>query len=138
MKPIIQKVIVGGIIVNNGKVLIIQRSSDEETYPNFWEFPSGKKEPLEKISDAILREVKEETGLTTQIIQVSSVFDFVVEKESETRDATQINYILKILGSDKVRLSSEHQNFAWITLDETDKYSLSDEIKKSIELAFRS
>lgn len=48
-KPIIQKVVAGGIIISNSKVLIVQRAADEEVYPNLWEVPSGKKEPMEKI-----------------------------------------------------------------------------------------
>lgn len=43
-KQIIQKVVAGGIIIQDSKVLIVQRSSNEEAYPNLWEVPSGKKE----------------------------------------------------------------------------------------------
>ncbi len=46
----------GGIIKNaNGQILTIFRRG-------FWDLPKGKVEPGEKIEDAALREVKEETG----------------------------------------------------------------------------
>ncbi|KKP46241.1 MAG: Mutator MutT related protein [Candidatus Woesebacteria bacterium GW2011_GWA1_33_30] len=136
MKQINQKVVVGGVIVNENKVLIVQRASDEEAYPDLWELPSGKKEPLEKVTDAIIREVKEETGLTTEIIKMVDVFNFSVEKPDETRDVTQINFLLKLIGSSEVKLSEEHQNFAWITKDEINNYNLSEETKSAIIKSF--
>lgn len=138
MKQISQRVVVGGVIIHDNKVLIVQRSSDEEAYPDLWEVPSGKKEPLEKITDAILREVKEETGLITEIVKVNDVFNFSVEKPDEIRDVTQINFLLKLVGNSEVKLSSEHQNFAWISKDEIDNYNLSIETKTSIKQSFRS
>jgi len=136
MKLINQRVVVGGVIIKENKVLIVQRSSDEEAYPDLWEVPSGKKEPLEKVTDAVLREVKEETGLITEIVKVNDVFNFVVEKSDEIRDVTQINFLLKLASDSEVKLSSEHQNFAWIIKEEIDNYNLSKETKTSINIAF--
>ena len=136
MKQINQRVVVGGVIAYGNRVLIVQRASDEEAYPDLWEVPSGKKEPLEKVTDAVLREVKEETGLTAEIIKMVDVFNFSVEKPDETRDVTQINFLLKLIGNSEVKLSNEHQNFAWITKDEINNYNLSEETKSAITKAF--
>lgn len=136
IKPIIQKVVAGGIIINDSKILIIQRAASEEAYPNLWEVPSGKKEPMEKIGDTVIREVYEETGLKTKVIKVVDVFNFMVEKTNEIRDVTQINFLLKMSEESEVKLSTEHQNFAWITKDELNKYNLSKETKNSIAKAF--
>ena len=136
MKQINQRVVVGGVRIKENKVLIVQRSSDEEAYPDLWEVPSGKKEPLEKVTDAIIREVKEETGLTIEIVKVNDVFNFSVDKPDEIRDVTQINFLLKLVDKSEVKLSSEHQNFVWITKDEINNYNLSKETKTSINIAF--
>lgn len=135
MKQIVQKVIAGIAIVNNGKVLIIQRSSDENIFPNLWEFPSGKKEPMEKIEDAVKREAKEETGLDIKIGKPISVFNFGWEKEDEIRDATEIVFLGEIEGSTNVKISDEHQNFAWITKNEVNNYDMSAETKEAIKVA---
>ena len=132
MKQINQKVVVGGVIVNEN----VQRASDEEAYPDLWEVPSGKKESLEKVTNAVLREVKEETGLTAEIIKMIDVFNFSVEKSDEIRDVTQINFLLKLVDNSEVKLSNEHQNFAWITKDEINNYNLSEETKSAITKAF--
>jgi len=56
-------VAVKGIINHNGKILIIQRSDDDETGANTWEFAGGKIDFGENLEDALIREVKEEVGL---------------------------------------------------------------------------
>lgn len=135
-KPINQRLVVGGVILRESKILIVQRSSNEETYPDLWEVPSGKKEPLENAIDAVLREVKEETGLSSSIIDIINTFNFSVEKQDEIRDVTQINFLLKINDNCEIKLSEEHQNYAWITKGELNKYNLSKETKETLSKAF--
>ena len=136
-KPIIQKIIVGGIVIKDNKVLIIQRSADEESYPNLWELPSGKREPLESSDIAITREVKEETNLNVKVIKPVSIFEFKNEKPTEIRDSTQINFLVEYV-SGEVKLSSEHQNSTWITKDELEEYKVSEETKGVIKKAFEN
>ncbi len=135
-KPIIQKVVLAAVIIKNNKVLILQRNKDEDIFPNMWELPSGKKKPLETSENGLLREVKEETGLDVKIIMPFFVFDYLIEKPEETRDSTQINFLVESTGDYKVKLSPEHQNFAWISKDEIDKYELSATTKEVIKKAF--
>ena len=134
-KPIIQKIIVAGAVVKENKVLIIQRSKDEESYPNLWELPSGKREPLESSNDAVVREIKEETNIDVKVIRPIYVFEFKNEKSDEIRDATQINFLVEYLGGE-VKLSDEHQNFKWISKEELDNYEVSKEVRNIIKIAF--
>ena len=135
-KPIIQKVVLAAVIIKNNKALILQRNKDEDIFPNMWELPSGKKESLETSENSLLREVKEETGLDVKIIMPFFVFDYQIEKPEEIRDSTQINFLAKPIGDYKVKLSSEHQNFVWISEDEIDKYELSLATKKVLKKSF--
>lgn len=133
MKKIIQKIVVGGVCIKNKKVLIIQRSSDEEYFPNYWEIPSGKKELLENVDEALRREFKEETGIDIKVGKPISVFNYKWEDKNSIRDATQIVFLVKsIVYKPKVLLSSEHQNYAWITKDNISRYQMSDEVKEII------
>ena len=135
-KTIIQKIVLAGIIFNKqGKALILQRSADEDIYPEMWELPSGKRKFFESSHDSLIREIKEETGLDVKIIQPCSVFEYKIEKPTEIRDSTQINFIVTSESSE-VNLSDEHQNFAWISESEIEKYDMSDETKKTIRSAF--
>lgn len=136
MKPVVQKVVVGGVMIHNGKALIVQRAANEEILPNQWELPSGKKEPLEKAINALVREFKEETGLGIKVDKPIGVMDYGWEKEDEIRDAVQINFLVKPIGKLNIKLSDEHQSFAWISEEEIENYDMSDEIKKTIKEAF--
>lgn len=136
MKKVVQKVVAGGIIFNEGKVLIVQRE-DGDDYGGLWEIPSGKRENFERTVDAVIREVKEETGLDVEADNPVGVFEFKVEKENETRDMTQISFLCKPVGKIEVKLSSEHQNFAWITKEELNNYNISQETKDNLLKAFQ-
>lgn len=137
MKAVVQKIIVAGLIEHQGKFLIIQRSANEEVFPNLWEIPSGKREQFESSKDALVREIKEEVDVDIESISPVDVFEFKVEKESEVRDSTQISFLCRPTNEPKVKLSDEHQNFAWISESEIDNYELSDETKKTIRIAFK-
>ena len=57
--------VVGGLIVKKNKILICQRSSDNE-HPLKWEFPGGKVKKNEKPQQALKRELNEELKITIE------------------------------------------------------------------------
>jgi mutator protein MutT len=64
------EVAVGALIdfdPNPLKVLITKRPAIG-VLPNFWEFPGGKREPSESLSDCVVREFLEEVSLHVQVI----------------------------------------------------------------------
>jgi len=133
---IAQKVVVGAVVIKEGKALILQRSEKEKTFPGLWELPSGKKEDLEKTEDALLREVEEETGLEIEIVGQVSVFDYSHKGGDEIRDFTQINFLARILGKPDVKLSKEHQGYAWVGEGDIDRYNLTKQTEEAIARAF--
>jgi len=46
----------------NGRIWMLQKRKDHEFYPELWGIPGGKIRPKEKPFEAMLREIKEETG----------------------------------------------------------------------------
>ncbi len=60
------KRVVAGLIVNDGKLLVCQRTR-HQTMPLKWEFPGGKIEEREQPRDALRRELEEELGILASI-----------------------------------------------------------------------
>ncbi len=136
MKSIISKVVVGAVIVKDDKVLILQRSADETTYPNLWELPSGKKEESESVEQTLVREVKEEAGIEISAVEQIAAFNYQIEKEFEVHNCTQINFLATAEKSDVV-LSLEHQHWRWISEEEINDYGISESTKEVIRKCFK-
>ena len=58
--------VVAAIIVRDSRLLICQRRRDK-AFPLKWEFPGGKVEAGESLTDALRREILEELGVTIEI-----------------------------------------------------------------------
>jgi 8-oxo-dGTP diphosphatase len=58
--------VVAAIIVRNSRLLICQRRRDK-AFPLKWEFPGGKVEAGESLTDALTREISEELGARIEI-----------------------------------------------------------------------
>jgi A/G-specific adenine glycosylase len=65
-KPVPHYNIAVAVIQKNGKVLIGKRD-EKQMLGGLWEFPGGKQEKNEGLDRTVLREVKEETGLTVKL-----------------------------------------------------------------------
>ena len=62
------------VIVRDGKVLICRRPPTG-TFPDFWEFPGGKREPSESVPECLRREVREELSLDVDPVHALSTID---------------------------------------------------------------
>ena len=60
------KVVVGGLIYQNEKILICQRK-EEGDHPLKWEFPGGKLKDSENNKEALKRELKEELNINVSV-----------------------------------------------------------------------
>ncbi|MCX4659130.1 NUDIX hydrolase [Streptomyces uncialis] len=59
--------VVAGVILQNGRLLLVKRRVAEGSLT--WQFPAGKVERGEAPEDAVVREVKEETGLVVAVTE---------------------------------------------------------------------
>jgi 8-oxo-dGTP diphosphatase len=79
---------VGAVLIHQGKVLLIRRS--KEPLRGRWVVPGGTVELGETLEEALIREVKEETGLMVRPLEVVLVFDRI-EREG---DAVRYHYVI--------------------------------------------
>ncbi|MFX0050790.1 MAG: NUDIX domain-containing protein [Candidatus Hodarchaeota archaeon] len=59
----------------NGKIILIRRIS--ETYKGYWAIPGGAVEMNETVEEALIREMREETGVTVKPTDILGVFSAV-------------------------------------------------------------
>ena len=129
-------VLVGIIGVWNDKVLLLQRSKKERFMPGVWGIPAGKVEFGEKAEEAVLRELREEAGITGEISHIVGTMNFMSKKDGNILHNIQINYLINLI-SDDVMLDTSSDNFAWISPNDIDSPKLDDFTRTSIQPAFK-
>jgi 8-oxo-dGTP diphosphatase len=67
-----RKLVVAGLVIRDGRVLITQRTATQSLALK-WEFPGGKVEAGEAPVDALIRELREEIGVTVRVGRVWDV-----------------------------------------------------------------
>ena len=113
--------VVTGIIQNKDKFLIVKRKEKESIHGGLWVFPGGKVEENEDIFTALKREIKEEVGL-----DISNERKQISEYEYERPDGeitVGVCFLVKT-SNDKITLSDELEDFAWVNKEEFKKYTL--------------
>jgi mutator protein MutT len=101
------------VIMDGNKYLILKRSKEAVTYPNHWDFPGGRLEKGENTSEALEREVMEETTLKVKAIKPLFTFHEILNE----RKLVFIVYLCEKI-SGEVKLSHEHTEYRWATREE--------------------
>ncbi|MDL2324732.1 NUDIX domain-containing protein [Ruminococcaceae bacterium OttesenSCG-928-A16] len=113
MKPEII-VAVKSLLLHNRKALLLRRQNTAPQGPGIWEFTGGKLEFGETLQQALLREIREETGL---VATIDKLLYAVTLRTGPARQIVVINYLTHAAAG-KVQLSGEHQAYHWATQQE--------------------
>ena len=130
-------IVVSAIIENtNGEILLAKRSP-HKAYPDLWEDVGGGVESKEHPEHALLREIKEETGITDiEIIKPLTIFHFFHNGlKDEDNEIIGISYWCKT-NSDEVTLSDEHCEYKWLTHEEAINLPIHEALKKLLGEVF--
>jgi len=97
----------GALVVYKGKILLIRRDNKPTIpNPNMWSIPGGQVEKGESFDEALVREIKEEIGITPKNYQLLGFF------ETEKQNAI---YLLELTNEEtqEIKLGDEGQELKW-------------------------
>lgn len=102
---------VGGVVWHNDKVLLVQRGHNPGK--GMWTIPGGYVDQEEAIGEAISREIKEETGISTKPLSIIGLRDHPAERHD-----TYIIFLMQFLGGTLAAQPEEVSNLGFFTLKE--------------------
>ena len=89
--PDYPRVGVGGVVIHRGQVLLVRRG--QEPLKGRWSLPGGLVERGEELAHALRRELKEETGLSVEPLEVIAVFERI-EHDKKSRERPRYHYVI--------------------------------------------
>jgi 8-oxo-dGTP diphosphatase len=107
-------VAVAAVVLREGRLLAMRRSAHREAGPGLWETPSGRLQLGESPRDAVLREIREESGLVVAV-RPRPVTAYQARRAGEPM--VVIVYAADHVAGEVV-FSEEHDAFAWVTPEE--------------------
>lgn len=123
-------VAVKGVLMHDGKALIVRRSGIETANGlGWWEFPGGTLEFGESPEQTLVREFMEETGLNVTPDKLLYVWS---AQNAPEYQVIIITYKCECGDVSGLRISEEHTDFMWTDKSELRKY-LADDIKKALD-----
>lgn len=108
--------VVAALIWDENRFMICQRPA-HKARGSLWEFVGGKVEPGESKEEALIRECREELGVT---VKVGDVF---MEVTHQYPDITVHLTLFSASIREGVPQKLEHQDIRWITAEEIGKFS---------------
>ncbi len=109
------KVIAGCVVEKDNKILMVQEGLDF-CYGQ-WNYPAGHVDEFENITEAAIREVKEETGLDVKLKGVLPI------SETDLKDETHIiiRFVAEVIGGKITFDSNEILDVKWIDIEDIKK-----------------
>jgi 8-oxo-dGTP pyrophosphatase MutT (NUDIX family) len=101
-----------------GRFLLLRRTRPGKGFQK-WAFPGGKREESESLLEAIVRELHEEMGLCLPLADFKHLRSFYVRLPESLVDFTFHIYLVQLPKTSKILLNGEHDQYRWVTMDES-------------------
>jgi 8-oxo-dGTP diphosphatase len=119
--PLAPLVGVGAVVVHKGRVLLVRRG--REPLKGHWTLPGGMLEVGEALTEGVLREVKEETGLQVEAIELIELLDRVHREDGRVRYHYVIaDYLCRVTGGE-LQAASDAEDVRWVERAEWNSHS---------------
>lgn len=125
------------IIIENGCLLLIQKSASDPYQRLKWEIPGGRLKGLEGIDEHIRREVKEEVGLEVQPGEPLAIWSWQLGSDEDSPTIIAVARRCVISGDRRIHFDSHDEGdhigaWKWVPLDAVGSYDLIDNARSAI------
>jgi 8-oxo-dGTP diphosphatase len=126
------KKIAGGVIINDLQEVLLLKRKAEDFMGEIFELPSGNLEQGESIEEGLIREIKEETGLEVDRIEMYiDSFDYLSGSGKKSRE---FNFEVRVKNHNNIVLT-EHDEYRWIKLSGVkNEEKITDEVKNTLAI----
>jgi 8-oxo-dGTP diphosphatase len=112
---------VGAVIVDRGRVLLVRRG--QEPLKGQWSLPGGMLEVGESLTAGVVREVREETGLTVETVELVELLDRIHRDGERVRYHYVIADYLCRVADGELKAASDADAARWVERSEWNSHS---------------
>jgi len=106
---------VGAIVFQDEKVLLVRRG--REPLKGEWSLPGGRLELGEHLEAAVVREVREETGLEVRVVRHAETLERIFREEERVRyHYVLVDFLCVVIGGELL-CGDDAADAAWFPLD---------------------
>ncbi|MGB3717850.1 MAG: NUDIX domain-containing protein [Candidatus Promineifilaceae bacterium] len=110
----------------SNEYLLLKRSDEKDFAAGFWECVTGRVDQGEGFEEAAHREVREELGVTVQLLQILGTTHFYRGEKRPEFELIGVVYLGSIDSQTGISISAEHSEYRWASAADA-KSLISDE-----------
>lgn len=107
------------VVNNDDNVLVVRRSNTHPWVPLTNDLPGGKVEDSETMAEGAVRELKEETGISTEASSLRKVNQLSLDNY-HGKDYMLELFVVQLDTTPEVILSYEHDKYEWVPLEKVE------------------
>ncbi|HTY76989.1 MAG TPA: NUDIX hydrolase [Candidatus Bathyarchaeia archaeon] len=131
--PDAPRVGVGAVVLDGERVLLARRGRAPSA--GKWSIPGGLVDLGERLEEAAIREVEEESGLRVRLLGLCGVIDRVVREQDAIRyHYVIVDYVAECVGG-RLEAGSDAAEVRWVAVGELAQYETTDGLKDMIDKA---
>ncbi len=124
----------------NENILILKRSDKVRTYKGYWSGIAGYVEEDEEPLDTAFKEIREETGLkdnNVELVKTIDPIEFTDFYEEEKYEWKVYPFLFRVRKESKIQIDWEHISYKWIKPSDIDKFQSVPRLKEVVFKLFK-